>query len=84
MSRADEYAKWARELANAPIDDLSGTSAEAELAWRAMNAIVEQMEGAVESCDAEDVASQWAQSIQWAAFWVSAGAVIVAAILRFA
>lgn len=79
---ADEFVKWSSTLDAAPVD-ADGDSPRAELAWRAMNSIVENMEN-YRPGDIEDAAREIATGISWAAFWIAAGAVIATAIVRLA
>lgn len=79
---ADEFSKWARELPNAPIDK-DDDSPVGDLAWRAMNAIVRDIEDGYVS-DEEAIANEYANAICWAAFWLAAAAVVVTAIVRWA
>lgn len=78
MSNAEEFAKWTREFENAPVD-VYGESPVGEMAWKAMNAIVDRVE-----FDATDFdpPTSLGYGIACAAFWLALGAVLVALILH--
>ncbi len=78
MSQADEFAKWVNVLEHAPVD-AEGDIPVGDMAWKAMNAIVERIE-----YDASDFepSTSLGYGIACAAFWLSLGAVLVALILK--
>jgi len=77
-----EFSEWLDVLARCPRPDEGGdASAEADLAWRALQDAVDRANW--QDAHADD-AEHYASAIAWAAFWLAAGAVAVAAIWRFA
>lgn len=77
---AAEFREWLQALRECPNGDDDETSAETDLAWRAMNALVEQI--GEKDCTMVLAAQELGHGIAWAAFWLALGAVAVASILK--
>lgn len=76
---AQEFEHWKAIFSNSKPDE-DGDDPEGDLAWRAMEAIVERLEH--HHGDIEDAARELAPALPWAAFWLSLGAVLVALIIK--
>ena len=81
MSYAQDFAEWRRQYDEAPPPaDGDDTHPIADLAWQGMVACANNAE--YRDGDIEDAAREIASALPWTAFWLAAGAVLVAAILR--
>lgn len=76
--RAHEFKEWMDVFHACPESGDDNLSAEAELAWRAMNRLIDDMDYEA------DPGLTIGEGIAWATFWIAVAAVLVALIVALA